>query len=62
MRTRKSAEPSMAVRVTERLMDQAKTGIEVTNLTFCKHIWLFSDFEICLFRTFSATTVRYPLG
>ena len=29
MRTRKSAEPSMAVRVTERLMDQAKTGIEV---------------------------------
>lgn len=28
VRTRKSAEPSMAVRVTERLMDQAKTGIE----------------------------------
>jgi len=28
VRTRKSAEPSMAVRVTERLMDQTKTGIE----------------------------------
>ena len=34
VRTRKSAEPSMAVRVTERLMDQAKTGIEVDTLTF----------------------------
>lgn len=33
VRTRKSAEPSMAVRVTERLMDQAKTGIEVDTLT-----------------------------
>ena len=47
MRTRKSAEPSMAVRVTERLMDQAKTGIEVTNLTFCKHIWLITFFRLC---------------
>ena len=34
VRTRKSAEPSMAVRVTERLMDQTKTGIEVDTLTF----------------------------
>ena len=36
VRTRKSAEPSMAVRVTERLMDQAKTGVEVWALSLSR--------------------------